>query len=53
MNKIPGRLEKSSRELYQKIREGYQTLASNEPSRIKIISGEESIEIMEKGEREE
>ena len=43
MVKVPDRIEKSSKELYQKILEGYLKLASNEPSRIKIIDGEESI----------
>ena len=42
--KAPDRLEKSSEEFYQKIREGYLALASAHPKRIKLIQGEKSID---------
>ena len=42
--KAPDRLEKNSKEFYQKIREGYLALASAHPKRIKLIQGEKSID---------
>lgn len=42
--KAPDRLEKSSKEFYRKIREGYLTLASAHPKRIKLIQGEKTID---------
>ena len=42
--KAPDRLEKNSKEFYQKIREGYLALASAHPQRIKLIQGEKSVD---------
>ncbi len=42
--KAPDRLEKNSKEFYQKIREGYLALASAHPKRIKLIQGEKSVD---------
>lgn len=42
--KVPDRLEKSTKEFYRKIREGYLALASAHPKRIKLIQGEKSID---------
>ncbi len=44
MNKVPDRLESNSKEFYQKIREGYLSLASAHPSRIMLLLGDRPIE---------
>jgi len=44
MGKKKDRLEKNSREFYQKIREGYLALASARTNRIKLLQGEKPVE---------
>lgn len=44
MDKTPDRLESNSKEFYRKIREGYLALASNNPTRIKLLRGDKSID---------
>jgi dTMP kinase len=43
----PDRMEQESPEFYQRVREGYRELAINEPNRVVLIDGAQSIETIE------
>jgi dTMP kinase len=44
MNKAPDRLERNSRDFYQRTREGYLALAAKYPERITVINAKRSID---------
>lgn len=44
MNKAPDRLEGGSREFYQRVRDGYVSLAADNPDRIMLLDGGRSVD---------